>query len=58
VTAEVWRKVKERQKRREEDRRKHDRDAIETWSEAEGVDMEGEAERAREKLRNVDRAQR
>ena len=40
----------------DEDRRKHDRDAIERWAEAEGVDLEGEAERAREKLRTVDRA--
>ena len=39
-----------------EDRRERDREAIERWAEAEGVDMEGEAERAREKLRTVDRA--
>jgi hypothetical protein len=39
-----------------EDRRKHDRDVIERWAEAEGVDLEGEPERAKEKLRNVDRA--
>ena len=38
------------------DRRQHDRDTIERWAEAEGVDLEGEAEQAKEKLRNVDRA--
>jgi hypothetical protein len=40
-----------------QDRREEDRDAIERWANAEGVDMEGEAQRAREKLTNVDRAQ-
>ena len=39
-----------------EDRRKQDKGTIERWAEAEGVDLEGEAGRAREKLRNVDRA--
>ena len=39
-----------------EDRRKHDRDVIKRWAEAEGVDLDGETERAKEKLRNVDRA--
>jgi hypothetical protein len=33
-----------------EDRRRQDRDTIERWAEAEGVDLEGEAERARQKL--------
>ena len=35
-----------------------DRDTVERWAEAEGVDLEGEAERAKEKLRNVDRARK
>ena len=39
-----------------EDRRQQDRDVIDRWARAGGVDMHGEAERAREKLRNVDRA--
>ena len=38
------------------DRRMQDRDTIERWAEAEGVDLEGEAERARTTLRNVERA--
>jgi hypothetical protein len=40
----------------DEDLREQDHDTVERWAEAEGVDLEGEAERAREKLRNVDRA--
>jgi hypothetical protein len=31
-------------------------DTIERWAEAESVDMEDEAERAKQKLGNVDRA--
>jgi hypothetical protein len=30
-------------------------DTIERWAEAEGVDLDGEAERVKAKLRNVDR---
>jgi len=45
----VWARPDEREQA-------HDRDIIDRWAEAEGVDMEGEAERAREKLRTVDRA--
>jgi hypothetical protein len=41
-----------------EDRRREDRDAIERWAQAGGVDLEGEAERAREKLRNAGRTTR
>jgi hypothetical protein len=33
-----------------------DRDVIDSWARAEGVDLEGEAELGREKLRTVDRA--
>jgi hypothetical protein len=40
-----------------EHQRQQDRDTIERWAKAEGVDMEGEAQRAMQKLRNVDRAQ-
>ena len=39
-----------------EEKRREDRDAIERWAKAEGVDLEGEAERARARLRTVDRA--
>jgi hypothetical protein len=41
-----------------EDRRRQDRGTIERWAEVEGVDLKGEAERTKEKLRNVDRAPR
>ena len=58
VTERAWARLRGEQDAPYEDRRKRDRDAIERWAEAEGVDLEGEAERAREKLRNVDRAQR
>lgn len=39
-----------------EDRREGDRDTIERWARAEGADLDNEAERAKAKLRNVDRA--
>jgi hypothetical protein len=38
------------------DRREKDRDTIDRWAKAEGVDLESRAEEARQKLRNVDRA--
>ena len=41
-----------------EDQREGDRDTIERWAKAEGADLEIEAMRAREKLRNVDRARK
>jgi hypothetical protein len=34
-----------------------DRDIIDRWAKSEGVDLEGGAERAKQKLRNVDRPQ-
>ena len=37
------------------DRRKEDKVMIERWAEAKGVDLENEAQRAKQKLRNVDR---
>jgi hypothetical protein len=37
--------------------RSQDRDTVERWQRAEGTDLSVEAERAREKLRGVDRAQ-
>jgi hypothetical protein len=40
----------------DEVQRARDRDAIERWAEAEGADLENEAERAKAKLRSVDRA--
>ena len=39
-----------------EDRRERDRDVIDRWAEAEGVDLENEAHRAKEKLRRVNGA--
>jgi hypothetical protein len=39
-----------------EDRRKQDRDEIVRWARAEGVGMDIEAEKAKQKLMNVDRA--
>ena len=36
--------------------RARDRDTVKRWAKAGGVDLEGEAERAREKLRSVNRA--
>ena len=35
-----------------------DRDAIERWARAGSVDLENEAQEAKQKCRNVDRAQR
>jgi hypothetical protein len=39
-----------------EDRREEVRGTIEGWAKAEDVDLENRAHRAKEKLRNVDRA--
>jgi hypothetical protein len=39
-----------------EGQRARDRDTIERWAEATGTDLEIEAQRAKQKLRNVDRA--
>jgi hypothetical protein len=39
-----------------EDRRERDRDTIRRWAEGEGVDLASRAEKARQKLRNMDRA--
>jgi hypothetical protein len=39
-----------------EEQRVRDRDAIERWARAEGADLENESERAKTKLRNVNRA--
>ena len=39
-----------------ENRREDDRDTVERWAKAEGADLENEAQRAKQKLRNVDRA--
>jgi hypothetical protein len=36
-----------------EHQRKQDRETIERWAKAEGVDLENEAQRAKQKLRNV-----
>ena len=33
-----------------------DKDTIQRWADGEGVDLEGRAEEAKQKLRNVDRA--
>lgn len=38
-----------------EDQRQGDRDMVERWAEAAGVDLEGEAEKARQKLLDVGR---
>jgi len=39
-----------------EAQRTRDRDTIERWAEAEGVGLENEAQKAKQKLMNVDRA--
>jgi hypothetical protein len=39
----------------DEGQRTRDRDTIERWAKAEGADLENEAERAKAKLRSVDR---
>ena len=39
-----------------EEQQVRDRDTIRRWQEAEGVDLENEAHRAKQKLRTVDRA--
>jgi hypothetical protein len=41
----------------DESQKARDRDTTDWWQRAEGVDIEGEAERAREKLVDVGRAQ-
>ena len=41
----------------DEDQRVHNRDTVDRWGRAEGKDLENEAERTRQKLRSVDRAQ-
>jgi hypothetical protein len=41
----------------DEAQRTQDCDTIDRWAEAEGVDLEGEARRTKQKLRSVDRAQ-
>jgi hypothetical protein len=58
VTERAWARVRGEPSVPYEDRRQQDRGIIERWAEAEGVDLEGEAERAKEKqkLMNVDRA--
>jgi hypothetical protein len=58
VTERAWARVRGEPSVPYEDRRQQDRGTIERWAEAEGVDLEGEAERAKEKqkLMNVDRA--
>jgi hypothetical protein len=40
------------------ERREGDRDTIERWARAEGTDLENEAQKAKQKLRNVDRARK
>jgi hypothetical protein len=40
----------------DENQRAKDRDTVDRWEKAEGVDLENEAQRAREKLEAVDRA--
>jgi hypothetical protein len=39
-----------------EERRQQDRDTIERWAKSEGVDLDSRAQKAKQKLRNVDRA--
>ena len=39
-----------------ERQRVRDRDTIRRWEEAEGADLENDAQRAKQKLRSVDRA--
>jgi hypothetical protein len=39
-----------------EDWREQDRDTVEKWARAGGVDLDNEAQKAKQKLRNVDRA--
>lgn len=56
MTERAWARIRGEPSVPYEDRRKHDRDVIKRWAEAEGVDLDGETERAKEKLRNVDRA--
>jgi hypothetical protein len=56
VTERAWARIRGEPSVPYQDRREQDRDAIERWAEAEGVDLEGEAERARERLKTVDRA--
>jgi hypothetical protein len=41
----------------DEGRRARDRDTIERWARARGMDLDTEAERAKAKLRSVDQAQ-
>jgi hypothetical protein len=41
----------------DEDRRREDRDVIDRWAKSEGVDLDGLAEDAKQKLRNVHRRQ-
>jgi hypothetical protein len=58
VTERAWARVRGEPSVPYEDRRQQDRGTIERWAEVEGVDLKGEAERTKEKLRNVDRAPR
>jgi len=39
----------------DEAQRSRDRDTVKRWAEAAGTDLENEAQRAKQKLRNVDR---
>ena len=48
VTERAWARIRGEPDAPYEDRCQHDRDIVKKWAEAEGVDMEGEAERAKE----------
>ena len=55
VTERAWARFRDEPSAPYEDRRQEDKGTIERWARAEGTDLENEAHKARQKLRNVDR---